>query len=59
MPDQVKDTLARNELIYQSQLLEKDKELHEKEKEIQAIDQQVNALKKELNELNEGNGDMM
>merc|ERR1712141_753030 len=59
LPDQVKDTLARNELIYQSQLLEKDKELHEKEKEIQAIDQQVNALKKELNELNEGNGDMM
>ena len=59
MPDQVKDTLARNELIYQAQLLEKDKELHEKEKEIQAIDQQVNALKKELKELDGGNSEMM
>merc|ERR1711963_64690 len=59
LSENVKETLARNELIYQSQLLEKDKELHAKEMEIQKIDQQVSALKRELKSINDGHGDMM
>ena len=59
LSDQVKDQLARNELIFQAQLLEKDKELHAKEKEIQSIDQEVNALKRQLREFDDGNNDMM
>merc|ERR1712012_1347067 len=59
LSENVKETLARNELIYQSQLLEKDKELHAKEMEIQKIDQQVSALKRELKSINDGNSDMM
>ena len=59
LSDQVKDQLARNELIFQAQLLEKDKELHAKEKEIQSIDHEVNALKRQLREIDDGNNDMM
>jgi cell division protein FtsL len=51
--------LARNELFYQSQLLEKDRELHQKEKEIQFVDQEMHQLKREVRELGDGNGEMM
>ncbi len=59
LSDKVKDELARNELFYQAQLLEKDKELHAKEKEIQGIDQEVAKLKLELRSLSDGNVEMM
>ena len=41
----VREEMARSELFYQSQLLEKDKALHQKEKEIQLVDQEVQQLK--------------
>ena len=59
LSDKVKEELARNELIFQAQLLEKDKELHAKEKQVQMIDHQVHALKMELKTLTEGNVEMM
>ena len=43
--EKVREEMARNELFYQSQLLEKDKALHQKEKEIQLVDQEVQQLK--------------
>jgi hypothetical protein len=43
--EKVREEMARNELFYQSQLLEMDKALHQKEKEIQLVDQEVQQLK--------------
>ena len=59
LSDKVREELARNELFYQAQLLEKDKELHQKEKEIQLIDQEVQKLKLEVRSLSDGNVEMM
>merc|ERR1712029_720845 len=59
LSDKVKEELARNELIFQAQLLEKDKELHAKEKQVQMVDHEVHKLKMELKSLTEGNVEMM
>merc|ERR1712029_994341 len=59
LSDKVKEELARNELIFQAQLLEKDKELHAKEKQVQMVDHEVHKLKLELKSLTEGNVEMM
>ena len=59
LSDKVKEELARNELIFQAQLLEKDKELHAKEKQVQMIDHEVHKLKMELKSLTDGNVEMM
>jgi len=57
--EKVREEMARNELFYQSQLLEKDKALHQKEKEIQLVDQEVQQLKQEVKTLDHGNLEMM
>ena len=59
LSDKVKEELARNELIFQAQLLDKDKELHAKEKQVQMVDHEVHKLKMELKSLTEGNVEMM
>merc|ERR1711971_488113 len=59
LSDKVKEELARNELFYQSQLLEMDKALHQKEKETQLVDQEVQQLKQEVKTLDHGNMEMM
>ena len=57
--EKVREEMARNELFYQSQLLEMDKRLHQKEKEIQLVDQEVQQLKQEAKNLDHGNLEMM
>ena len=59
LSEKVREELGRNELFYQAQLLEKDKELHQKEKEVQSIDQEVQKLKMEVRSLSNGNVEMM
>lgn len=57
--NQVKDVLARTELLCQAQLLEKDKEIHSKEKHIQTLDKEICRHKKEKSSANQAQTQMM
>ena len=59
LSESVKETLRRNELFYEAQLLEKDKELHRKEKEIQTLDHEMHELKREVQSIGNDNTAMM
>jgi hypothetical protein len=56
--DAIKETLARKELIYQSQLLEKDKELHQRQREIQKMEREMHLLRSDLKSLCDSNDNM-
>lgn len=53
------DDLLRNELLWQQQLLEKDKDIHAKEKQIQALDREINLLMMENKQYSERSGQIM
>lgn len=55
----VKETLARNELLYQARLLEKDKELHDTANRIKALEKEVDDLRGDLFGFSASNKEMM
>ena len=56
---QVQELLVRNELLWQQQILEKDKQIHAREKELQALDMEINALMFENAQCEESSRQMM
>ena len=57
--DAIKETLARKELIYQAQLLEKDKALHHRQVEIQKMEREMHMLRSDVKSLCDSNDDMV
>jgi hypothetical protein len=55
----IKDFLARKELMYQSQLLEKDKELHQREVLIQTLERQMMSVRSDVARLKKSEEEMM
>lgn len=57
--ESIKEHLARKELIYQAQLLEKDKQLHKREVEIQKMEREMISLRSDVKTLCETNDGMV
>ena len=57
--DAIKETLARKELVYQSQLLEKDKALHQRHLEMKKMEREMDMLRSDVQTLCDSNDDMM
>jgi hypothetical protein len=57
--DSIKEVLARKELVYQAQLLEKDKQLHQREVEIQKMEREMHLLRTDIKTLCDSNDDMV
>ena len=52
-------TLAEQELWYESQLLQRDKELHAKQMEFMEMEREMDLLRSDVNSLCKGNDDMV